>query len=97
MDLDTTDRMSMMHRLVRSYFFSCFLLAFLCAAHAHAEIEVSELTCEYAVNPLAVGTKAPCFSWVLDSRERDQKQSAYQILVAESEGALEKDRGTVWD
>jgi alpha-L-rhamnosidase len=87
----------MMHRLVRSYFFSCFLLAFLCAAHAHAEIEVSELTCEYAVNPLAVGTKAPCFSWVLDSRERDQKQSAYQILVAESEGALEKDRGTVWD
>ena len=41
------------------------------------------LKCEYAVNPLGIDTLRPRFSWTLESMRRVQKQSAYQILVAD--------------
>ena len=44
-----------------------------------------ELKCEYAVDPLGVEVPQPRFSWVLESDQRGQMQSAYQILVASSE------------
>jgi len=41
------------------------------------------LKCEYTVNPLGIDTLKPRFSWTLKSARRAQKQSAYQILVAD--------------
>ena len=86
-----------MNRIVRACGISFCCLAFLYGGSAQAGIAVSALTCEYAANPLAVGTQTPRFSWILDSQERGQKQTAYQVLVADSEEALAQDRGNVWD
>lgn len=60
-------------------------------------VTVRDLRCEYAVNPLGVEVKEPRLSWRLDSAERGQKQTAYQILVASSQQHLLADQGDLWD
>ena len=47
-------------------------------------ITPTDLTTEYASNPISIDTKEPRFSWLLQSDRRSQSQSAYQILVASS-------------
>jgi alpha-L-rhamnosidase len=56
-----------------------------------------ELRCEYSEKPLAVEADKPRFSWQFTSQERDQRQSAYQILVATSDANLNVDKGDKWD
>jgi alpha-L-rhamnosidase len=68
-----------------------------CVALADSEVPVKELRCEYFANPLGIDVVKPRLSWVLQSNERDQVQSAYQILVASSEEKLKKDKGDLWD
>jgi alpha-L-rhamnosidase len=60
-------------------------------------VEVKDLRCEYAINPLGVDTKVPKFSWMLESSERGQMQSAYQVLVATSLDNLHKNIGDKWE
>jgi len=71
-----------------------------CAADTNArptELSALGLTCEYAVDPLGVETVQPRFGWVLQSDQRGQAQSAFQILVAGSEAKFEADTGDKWD
>jgi alpha-L-rhamnosidase len=57
---------------------------------------VSNLTCEYRINPLGIDVVRPRLSWELESNERGTRQTAYRILVAMSEPDLS--RGSVlWD
>ena len=67
------------------------------AIAARAGIRPTELRCEYAVDPIGVGPEAPRFSWLPESLRRDQKQTAYQILVATSTEQLAGDIGDMWD
>jgi alpha-L-rhamnosidase len=55
------------------------------------------LRCEYRVDPLGVGERVPRLSWMLESEERGQVQSAFRILVAASEGDLEAEENLLWD
>ena len=55
------------------------------------------LKCEYAVNPLGIDVVQPRFSWVLQSSQRGEMQTAHQILVASSEGKLKGDIADKWD
>ena len=78
----------------------CFLatLAWGSASPALAgELAVSELSCEYAKEPLGIDSAAPRLFWKLESAVRGQRQSAYQILVASSRDALARDQGDLWD
>jgi len=56
-----------------------------------------DLRCEYAFNPLGVDTQNPRFSWVLESSERGEFQTAYQILVSSSKENINRDIGDMWD
>ena len=58
---------------------------------------VSHPRCEYLENPLAIGTVYPRLSWSLQSGQRGDRQTAYQILVASSEELLRDDKGDMWD
>jgi len=62
-----------------------------------SDVRVVDLRCEYMSNPLGVDVTQPRLSWKLESRWRGQKQTAYQVLVADSEGMLKDDRGNLWD
>ena len=60
-------------------------------------VKVSQLTTDGAHNPLGIDVARPRLSWQLSSPDRDQKQTAYEILVASSPSVLAKSQGAVWD
>ncbi len=55
------------------------------------------LRCEYLVDPLGIDEPAPRLSWVVESGERGQRQTAYRLLVASSEKLLRRGQGDLWD
>ena len=57
------------------------------------------LRCEYLQEPLGIETRygLPRFFWIVTSTNRAQRQLAYQILVASTQGLLASDQGDVWD
>jgi len=61
------------------------------------ELRVTGLRTEYKVNPLGIGTAIPQLSWTLQSDAHNCTQSAYRILVAESEKKLAEELGSLWD
>lgn len=73
------------------------LLLTMPALAAEAAIAPGGLRCEYLVDPLGLGETAPRLSWVLESDQRGQLQSAYRVLVAASADALAHDQGDLWD
>ncbi len=81
------------------------LTIFLCSASLFLSILASEagslslsgLKSEYRVNPLGLDTPQPRLSWLLDSKERGQQQTAYQVLAATSLDVLAKGTGDLWD
>ena len=55
------------------------------------------LRCEYRTNPIGVDDLQPRLSWIIESDLRNQKQTAYRILVASSAKALARNAGDLWD
>ena len=66
-------------------------------ARVLAALQPVALRCEYRVNPLGIDETQPRLTWRVESRERGQRQTAYQILVASTEAALKKNVGDLWD
>ncbi|HTL30027.1 MAG TPA: family 78 glycoside hydrolase catalytic domain [Tepidisphaeraceae bacterium] len=69
-------------------------------AGASSKLKATNLRTEYHTNPLGLDVVQPRFSWVLESSDslaRDQKQSAYQILVASSREKLKEGSADLWD
>jgi alpha-L-rhamnosidase len=56
-----------------------------------------KLECEYHTNPMGIDAAQPRLTWQVQSSERNQRQTAYQILVADSQGQLRRDHGDLWD
>ncbi|HEY2580166.1 MAG TPA: family 78 glycoside hydrolase catalytic domain [Mucilaginibacter sp.] len=55
------------------------------------------LTCEYKENPLGIDIKKPGFTWTLSSTKRNEVQSAYEIIVADNETAVNQLKGNMWN
>lgn len=51
------------------------------ASVAVADVNVTNLRCEYLKDPLGIDVAKPRLSWQLVSAERDQKQTACQVIV----------------
>jgi alpha-L-rhamnosidase len=60
-------------------------------------LKITNLKIEYKKNPISVDAPEPRLSWNLESNERNQKQTAYQILVSSSLEKLNSDVGDLWD
>ncbi len=58
---------------------------------------VDRLRCEYQNDPQGIDVAKPRLNWIVQSDERGQKQSAYQVLVASTPETLAKDQGDLWD
>ncbi|MEI6177272.1 MAG: glycoside hydrolase family 78 protein [Verrucomicrobiota bacterium] len=85
---------------------STLTLLALCAASFHTlsagtpyagTLSPTKLRCEYLENPLGIDVLQPRLTWIHTSDERGAKQTAYQILVASSESAMEKGQADLWD
>jgi alpha-L-rhamnosidase len=62
-----------------------------------AKTAVTDLRCEGLANPPGIDATQPRLSWILNSDERGQRQTAYQILVAGTAGNLKAGQGDLWD
>ena len=64
---------------------------------AAERFKVQDLRCEYEVNPIGIDNTQPRLSWVMESAQRGQYQTAYQILVSTSLSKLKVDDADLWD
>lgn len=60
-------------------------------------LRATQLRCESLINPLGVDLKKPRLSWRVESPERNQLQSAYQVLAASTPDLLARNHGDFWD
>jgi len=61
------------------------------------KLTLTNLRCEYLRDPLGIDELNPRLSWELKASGKNIMQTAYRILVADSEEALSKDKGNLWD
>ncbi|HUI10828.1 MAG TPA: family 78 glycoside hydrolase catalytic domain [Bacteroidota bacterium] len=66
-------------------------------ATSTCSIEVADLSCDHAVNPIALDNRKPALSWILKSARRGARQSAYRILVSRNLDSLRRGVGDLWD
>ncbi|MEO6328096.1 MAG: family 78 glycoside hydrolase catalytic domain [Ginsengibacter sp.] len=59
-------------------------------------IQPVHLTCEYIGNPLGIDIAKPQLTWNFLSDERNQIQTAYEILVSDSKEDIKFFKGNVW-
>ena len=79
---------------------SALLLLFLLFAHSSsARIKAVSLTCEDLTDPMAVGVSQPRLSWVdvADGKDKNQRQTAYQVQVASAKEKLLRGEADLWD
>ena len=62
-----------------------------------ANLKVTGLKCEYRTNPIGLDSPQPRLSWILESSERGQSQTAYQVLAASAPEMLSEGRADLWD
>ena len=62
-----------------------------------ADVTITTMRCEYAENPIGIDVLQPRLGWVLDSQQRDQRQSAYRVYVSTSPAKLQANEGDLWD
>ena len=60
-------------------------------------VKLTNLRCEYKVNPSGIDIDKPRLSWNSESESREVSQIAYQILVASDKQALDENKGDCWD
>lgn len=56
-----------------------------------------ELICDYENNPLGIDNEKPLFSWKIVSQKKNQKQTAYEIIVSSNLKTIKKHKGDVWN
>ncbi len=67
------------------------------AAFSGQAITIQNLRCEYLKAPMGIDAAQPRLSWVLDSAQRGDRQTAYEILVASDSAILDSGKGDLWD
>ncbi len=60
-------------------------------------LEAKRLRVEYLVNPLGIDETQPRLDWLVASEERDQRQTAYRVLVATAPDKLAPGEADLWD
>lgn len=75
----------------------CFVVASMGMAAPGKTMRPTDLKCEFQREPLAIDAAHPRLSWLLESDERDVRQSAYRILVASSSALLSRNKPDLWD
>jgi len=89
--------------LNRFNFLCCFILILFSTtasgqnSKASNNILPEQLRCERMTNPQGIDVLTPHFSWILTSKERNQIQTAYRIMVSSSSKKLNENIGDLWD
>lgn len=72
--------------------------AFMLTSAKNSPVAVVNLKCESLVDPTAIDSATPHFSWAIDAgSEQGEAQTAYQIIVASSPGLLNEGDADLWN
>ena len=77
--------------------FSYFLILVLLLPFRSAALTAVNLACEDRSNPFGIDVAQPRLSWILQSAQRGDTQTAYQIQVASSQSLLSSNIPDLWD
>lgn len=69
----------------------------LLASRLLAGLNPAALRTEYLVNPVGIDETRPRLTWVVESDERGQRQTAWQVVVASTPQKLAARTGDLWD
>ena len=61
------------------------------------QLQVSDLSVEFAINPVVLDVSEPRLSWKLSSSQRGERQTAYHIRVASDSNLLADAQPDIWD
>ncbi|MBR6272889.1 MAG: family 78 glycoside hydrolase catalytic domain [Bacteroidales bacterium] len=74
------------------------LFALVCLVSCHElEVEIVKPNVEQQIQPQALATAQPRFSWHYESTENDVVQQSYRIIVASTEEKAQQGIGDLWD
>ena len=76
--------------------FTFYFLLQAAATQAAPILHPVKLTCEYIENPLGIAIENPRLSWILNSDERNQYQSAYEIIVSDQLKDIQQGKSGQW-
>lgn len=68
-----------------------------CLMTGDSDLKFVSLLVEYTENPSNIDMLHPRFSWIISSKGRNRKQSAYRIVVASSSSSLNSNKPDLWD
>lgn len=68
-----------------------------CSERELSDVTLKSLKCEYLTDPLGIDVTEPRLSWILNSTEKGQRQTAYQVIVASSMENLKVREVDLWD
>ena len=77
--------------------FTGSLLLFTAILNAAPPGQPSLLRVNHADNPLGIDTPNPLFGWIVNDPDRNETQTAYQVLVSSSRSKCEAGEGDCWD
>ena len=73
------------------------LTFFGCTNPKQEKLTFNKMLVEYAENPVNIDEQNPRFSWIINSTERNQNQSAFRIFVATDKNLLTSEKADIWD
>lgn len=59
--------------------------------------KITQLTCEYRIDPLGIDVRQPRLSWQMHSTRRGARQTAYRVIAASTPMSLETAADLLWD
>lgn len=65
--------------------------------NVESQVSLKNLLCDYSNSPIGIENTKPRLSWQIVSKERGEKQTAYQIIVSSSLEKLEQGKGDIWN
>lgn len=66
------------------------------AIYGFSQIHPISLVCEYIANPLGIDVQKPRLSWKFTATNRNQTQSAYEIIVSDNAQEIQQNKGSIW-
>lgn len=73
------------------------ITSFILACTTSNKFSISDLRCESVIDPLAINTVHPRFSWKNNADWQGATQTAYQILVADDIQKLNEEEANLWN
>ena len=81
---------------MKSIRFFSLLLLLLMVIQTKAQ-HVSNLQCEYLVNPIGIDTNAPRLRWQITDNRQGALQTAYQVIVGTDSASVANGNGDLWN